>query len=196
MSERIKEMMVEIEDLKQKLKEEIEQQEKKIDYKIKNGHIEFEEEIFSKQKESMKHLLAWFSEIPFIQLLTAPVVYGMVLPALLLDLMLFIYTYVVSRVFKIRFAERRDYIVFARHYLGYLNIIEKLNCLYCSYFNGLMQYSAAIAGRTELYFCPIKHAKKIAYDHNYYDAFFTYGDGDDYPERLKKLREEVQEVSS
>ena len=196
MSERIKEMMVEIEDLKQKLKEEIEQQEKKIDYEIKNGYIRFEDEVLSKQKENMKHLLAWFGETPFIQLLSAPIVYGMVLPALLLDLMLFVYTYVVGRVFKITFVQRKDYIVFDRQYLGYLNIVEKLNCLYCAYFNGLMQYSAAIAGRTELYFCPIKHAKKIAYDHNYYDAFFTYGDGDDYPERLKKLREEVQEVSS
>jgi len=196
MSKRIKEMMVEIEDLRQKLKEEIGQQERKIDYEIKNGYVKFEEEVLSRQKENMKDLLSWFSEIPFIQLLSAPVVYGMVLPALLLDLMLFIYTYVVSRVFKITFVQRKDYIVFDRQYLGYLNIVEKLNCLYCSYFNGLMQYSAAIAGRTELYFCPIKHAKKIAYDHNYYDAFFMYGDGDEYPERLEKLREEVQKISS
>ncbi|KYJ85885.1 hypothetical protein [Sulfurovum riftiae] len=196
MSERIKEMMVEIEDLRQKLKEEIEQQEKKIDYEIKNGYIRFEDEVLSKQKENMKHLLAWFGETPFIQLLSAPIVYGMVLPALLLDLMLFVYTYVVGRVFKITFVQRKDYIVFDRQYLGYLNIVEKLNCLYCAYFNGLMQYSAAIAGRTELYFCPIKHAKKIAYDHNYYDAFFAYGDGEKYPQKLEKLREEVQEVSS
>jgi len=196
MSDRIKEMMVEMEDLRQKLKEEIGKQEKTIDYKIRNGRVRFEADVLLEQKENMKHLLAWFSEIPFIQLLTAPVIYAMLLPALLLDLMLFVYTRVVSRVFKITFVQRKDYIVFDRQYLGYLNIVEKLNCLYCSYFNGLMQYSAAVAGRTELYFCPIKHAKKIAYDHNYYDTFFTYGDGNEYPKRLEKLREEVQEISS
>jgi hypothetical protein len=196
MSDRIKEMMVEIEDLRQKLKEEIGKQEKTINYKIKNGRVRFDADVLLKQKENMKHLLAWFSEIPLIQLLTAPVIYGMVLPALLLDIMLFVYTRVVSRVFKITFVQRKDYIVFDRQYLGYLNIIEKLNCLYCSYFNGLMQYSAAVAGRTELYFCPIKHAKKIAYDHNYYDAFFEYGDGEDYPKRIKTLRKDVSKISS
>ena len=196
MSDRIKEMMVEIEDLRQKLKEEIGKQEKTINYKIKNGRVRFDADVLLKQKENMKHLLAWFSEIPLIQLLTAPVIYGMVLPALLLDIMLFVYTRVVSRVFKITFVQRKDYIVFDRQYLGYLNIVEKFNCLYCSYFNGLMQYTAAIAGRTELYFCPIKHAKKIAYDHNYYDAFFEYGDGEDYPKRIKTLRKDVSEISS
>jgi len=190
MNEQIKTIMVEIEVLKEKLKKEIENEEQKINYEIKNGYVKFEEEVFSKQKENMKQLLGWFREVPFIQLLTAPVVYAMVLPALLLDIMLLLYTYTVGKVFSISFAQRKEYIVFDRHYLGYLNIIEKINCLYCAYFNGLMQYSAAVAGRTELYFCPIRHAKKIAYQHDYYDLFLLYGEGESYQEKLIKLREE------
>jgi len=77
-----------------------------------------------------------------------------------------------------------------------LNSIEKLNCLYCSYFNGLMQYAAAIAGRTELYFCPIKHAKKVAYKHEYYDAFFRYGEEDEYQKKLEALRKEFQKETT
>jgi hypothetical protein len=51
-----------------------------------------------------------------------------------------------------------------------------------------MLYASAIAGRTEFYFCPIKHAKKVAYAHNYYKKFFAYGDEKEYQEKLKNLR--------
>lgn len=34
--------------------------------------------------------------------------------------------------------------------------MEKVNCVYCSYFNGLMSYLREIAGRTEQYWCPIR----------------------------------------
>jgi len=64
--------------------------------------------------------------------------------------------------------------------------------MYCSYFNGLMYYASAIASRTELYFCPIKHAKKVAYKHEYYDEFFEYGVGNDYQEKLKSLRKKSE----
>ena len=79
--------------------------------------------------------------------------------------------------------------LFDHHYLGYLNPIEKINCLYCSYFNGLMLYASAIAGRTELYFCPIKHAKKVVAQHEFYDSFLSYGDEEEYQKKLKELRE-------
>jgi len=193
MNGKIKEMVDEIESMKRKLGEEIAKEESHIGFEIKNGSIHFEEEMAARQKENMMHLWAWFREIPFIQLLSAPVVYMMVIPAMLLDLMLFVYRNVVSRVFKIEFAKRSDYIVFDRHYLGYLNVVEKLNCLYCAYFNGLMQYASAIAGRTEFYFCPIKHAKKIAYKHEFYDAFLPYGEGEAYQKNLNALREKREE---
>ena len=189
MNDRIKNMIADIEAMKAKLGEEIEKQEAHASYEIKNGYVHFEKEMFLKQKENMKSLWEWFAETPILNLMSSPVVYMMVFPAMLLDAMLFVYTNVVSRVFKFDFPERKAYVVFDRQYLGYLNSMEKLNCMYCAYFNGLMAYAAAIAGRTEFYFCPIKHAKKIAYKHEYYDAFLGYGDEDNYQDKLKKLRE-------
>jgi len=59
-----------------------------------------------------------------------------------------------------------------------------------------MQYASAIAGRTELYFCPIKHAKKVAYKHDYYDKFFSYGDEDKYQKKLEALRKKFQKEMS
>lgn len=190
MNNRIREIVEEIEEMKLKLAEEIAEQESHISYEIHNGYVKFEEEVLSKQKRNMQDLLSWFREVPFLYFLTAPIIYVMIIPSMLLDLILFIYQQVVFRVFKFKFIKRSDYIIFDHQYLGYLNPIEKINCLYCSYVNGLMQYASAVAGRTELYFCPIKHAKKVASEHNYYYTFLSYGEGKDYQEKLKALREE------
>jgi len=192
MNDKIKEMIEEIEAMKVKLGEEIAQQEKDISYEIQNGYVRFEKEVYNRQKENMKNLLAWFRDIPLLHLLASPLVYAMVIPAILFDIILFVYQQVIFRIFKFKFIKRSDYILFDRQYLGYLNSIEKLNCLYCSYFNGLMQYASAIAGRTELYFCPIRHAKKVAYQHDYYDEFFSYGDEDKYQEKLEEIRKQFQ----
>ena len=192
MSDRIKEIIDEIEAMKVKLVEEIAVHERHISYEIQNGYVRFEKDIFDKQKENMKNLLAWFRDIPLLHFFASPFVYGMLIPAILFDIILFIYQQVTFRIFKFKFIKRSDYIRFDRQYLGYLNTIEKLNCMYCSYFNGLMQYASAIASRTELYFCPIKHAKKVAYEHEYYKEFFTYGDEEEYQEKLKALREQFE----
>ena len=188
MSDKIKEIIAEIEAMKVKLGEEIAQQESHISYEIHNGYVEFEKNVLDKQKENMKNHLVWFREVPLLHFLAAPVIYGMVIPAILLDVIIFIYQQVVFRIFKFKLLKRSDYIVFDRHYLGYLNPVEKLNCVYCSYVNGLMQYVSAIASRTEFYFCPIKHAKKVAYDHDYYQDYLAYGDEEDYQKKLKELR--------
>ncbi|MCD6212571.1 MAG: hypothetical protein J7J02_06270, partial [Sulfurovum sp.] len=100
MSDKIKEMIDEIEALKLKLGEEIAQHEKDISYEIQNGYVRFEEEVLNKQKENMKNLLAWFRDIPLLHLLVSPLVYGMLIPAILFDIILFIYQQVVFRIFK------------------------------------------------------------------------------------------------
>ena len=189
MNDKIREIVEEIEVMKLKLAEEVAQHENHISYEIKNGYVTFEKEVLAKQKENMKNLLTWFREVPLLHFLAAPLIYAMVIPAILFDVLLFVYQQIVFRVFKFTFVRRSDYILFDHQYLGYLNPIEKLNCLYCSYFNGLMLYASAIAGRTELYFCPIKHAKKVVSQHKYYDKFLSYGDEEEYQEKLKVVRE-------
>ena len=191
MNDKIRELLEEIEEIKVKLAEEIEKQESHISYEIKDGYIKFEREVLAKQKENMKNLLIWFREVPFLHLLCSPLIYAMIIPAVLFDIILFAYQQIIFRVYKFEFIKRSDYMHFDHQYLGYLNPIEKLNCLYCSYFNGLMLYASAIAGRTELYFCPIKHAKKVVSQHKYYDRFLSYGDEEDYQKKLNELRENV-----
>jgi hypothetical protein len=192
MNHKIKELIEEIDAMKLKLAEEIDKQESHISYEIKNGYVTFEKEVLAKQRENMKNLLTWFREVPLLHLLTAPLIYTMVIPAIIFDVLLFVYQQIAFRVFKFESIKRSDYMHFDHHYLGYLNIIEKLNCFYCSYFNGLMLYASAIAGRTELFFCPIKHAKKVVSQHSYYEEFLSYGDEEEYQKKLKALRENSQ----
>jgi len=192
MNDKIREIVEEIENMKLKLEEEITEQESHINYEIHNGYVKFENEVLIKQKKNMKNLLTWFREVPFLHFLAAPIIYAMIIPSVLLDVILFIYQQIVFRIFKFKFIKRSEYIIFDHQYLGYLNPIEKLNCLYSSYVNGLMQYASAIASRTELYFCPIKHAKKVLHEHDYYNEFLSYGDEEEYSERLKALRKKSQ----
>ena len=189
MNDKIREILEEIEEMKVKLAEEIDKQESHIKYEIQDGYVRFEKEVLAKQRENMKNLLSWFREVPFLHLLSSPLIYAMIIPAVLFDIILFMYQQIIFRIYKFEFIKRSDYMLFDHHYLGYLNPIEKLNCLYCSYFNGLMLYASAIAGRTELYFCPIKHAKKVISQHAYYDEFLSYGDEEEYQKKMEELRE-------
>jgi len=192
MSEKIKKIIEEIAALEEKLKIELEEQEHHVSYEIQNGHVLFEKDILASQKEKMQKIIAYLKDVPFLHLISSPLIYFMILPAMIFDVMLFFYQQVIFRIYKFEFIKRSEYIVFDRHYLAYLNPIEKINCLYCSYFNGLMHYASEISAKTELYFCPIKHAKKVAYKHRYYKDFLIYGDENDFQEKLQQLRETMQ----
>ena len=45
-----------------------------------------------------------------------------------------------------------------------------------------------IAARTEQYWCPIKHARRVIGTHARYALFDDYGEGEGYPERLAERR--------
>jgi hypothetical protein len=61
-------------------------------------------------------------------------------------------------------------VVIDRHRLGYLNPVQKLNCVFCGYGNGVIAYAREITARTEQYWCPIKHALKVKGSHDRYRA--------------------------
>ena len=74
-----------------------------------------------------------------------------------------------------------------RHHLGYLHFIEKINCDYCGYANGLMAYGREIIARTEQYWCPIRHARRVAGSHQRYAEFLDYGDASEYGKWLEEF---------
>ena len=69
-------------------------------------------------------------------ILSSPLIYACVLPFLLLDASVAIYQFVCFPIYGIPKVRRKDYLVFDRGRLAYLNTIEKIGCIYCSYANG------------------------------------------------------------
>lgn len=63
--------------------------------------------------------------------------------------------------------------------------------MYCTYGNGLLAYATEILARTEQYFCPIKHARKLLGRHAHYAKFLTFGDATDYQAKLEQLRNDL-----
>jgi hypothetical protein len=120
-------------------------------------------------------------------LLTAPVIYACSIPFLLLDLAVALYQAVCFPVYGISKVPRQNYLVFDRGRLAYLNPIEKLGCVYCSYANGLLAYVVEVAARTEQHFCPIKHARRVIRPHSHYANFIPYGDPRAYRELIDRI---------
>jgi hypothetical protein len=126
---------------------------------------------------------------PLLNWLSAPVIYFGFVPMFLLDVFLFVYQAVCFPVYGIPKARRSDYVVLDRTDLRYLNALEKFNCFFCGYSNGLASYFREIAARTEQYWCPIKHTGRIKASHDRYPAFFENGDAESYRLGLERLRD-------
>jgi hypothetical protein len=139
-----------------------------------------------------KGLFRYIAGARLLIILTAPLIYSGFVPFLFLDLFLFLYQAIYFPVYGIPKPKRSDHLIFDRKDLRYLNMIERFNCFYCSYANGLAAYLREIAARTEQYWCPIKHARRILAAHNRYPRFFEYGDAESYRKGLERLRKEIE----
>ena len=128
--------------------------------------------------------------------LTAPVIYLGTIPFCLLDLFLAFYQGICFPIFGIPKVRRADYFVFDRGGLKYLILLERLNCMYCSYANGLCAYVTEIAARTEQHWCPIKHAIRLRAPHSRYPHFFDYGDAQRYGRQIETVRNDFVDVRS
>lgn len=156
---------------------------------LEHGRVAFEAELLRRHRELRTQLLPYVLDANPLVVLTAPLIYAGIVPFLLLDLFVSVFQAVCFPIYGIAKVKRADYLVFDRHHLAYLNALEKLNCAYCSYANGLIAYAREIAARTEQYWCPIKHARRVIGTHARYALFDDYGDGEGYQERLVKRRQ-------
>jgi hypothetical protein len=130
---------------------------------------------------------------PF-RFLTAPMLWFCILPIGFIHLSAIVFKFVCFPVFGIPFVRARDYIAMDRHRLGYLGTVAKLNCAYCGYVNGVLAYVTEIAGRTEQYWCPIKHALRLKAVHKRYAHFLDYGDAEQFRRRFERVRHDFGDV--
>lgn len=149
------------------------------------------DELFKRQKQLRTSLWNYVKGARLSVVVTAPFIYAVIFPALLLDLFVTVFQALCFPAYGIPKVKRADYIVFDRQNLAYLNILEKINCGYCSYVNGLFAYVREIGARTEKYWCPIKHVRKLIAPHAHYADFVEYGDAEAYHSQLEDLRREL-----
>ena len=192
MSQSLSDMLRAVSELQEKIDEELKQRAEQLRYEMHNRRVVFEREVIHAHREFRVHLARYLVHARFLTVLTAPVIYAMAIPFAFLDLSMMIYQFICFPAYGIPRVRRRDYIVFDRHKLAYLNALEKFNCLYCAYGNGLIAYVQEIASRTEAYWCPIKHARRPKTFAPRYAQFSDYGSAETYREDLERNRESAR----
>jgi hypothetical protein len=128
----------------------------------------------------------------FLSLLTTLLIYLQLIPLAVLDLSVTFYQWICFPVYGISHVPRRRYFVLDRHRLSYLGRLEKLNCTYCAYANGVMSYTREVSARTEAYWCSIKHRARPRDPLRLYRSFSTFGDAPGYRHGLTAQRSRLR----
>ena len=188
MNNRIHQILDQISALENELHAAIEQEGGRLRYQLEGKRVTFERTIKEAHLKVRMGVLRWFLTVRPQNFLTAPIIYGMIFPLILFDLFVTFYQATCFPIYRIAKVRRANYIVMDHQHLAYLNIIEKVDCMYCSYAVGLLGYASEITARTEQYFCPIKHARKILGANSRYKKFLSYGDADNLHDRVEEFR--------
>jgi hypothetical protein len=189
---RLDELLARVKVAQQELEQEIDrllrEKREQFRFQVRRGRIIFERQVHKLHRQQRTGIWAYLKNAPLATVLTAPVIYGMIVPLALLDLTITLYQQICFRIYRIPLVCRSDYLYIDRHYLPYLNLIEKINCVYCGYGNGLIEYAREVIGRTEKYWCPIKHARRTPDPHRHTRNFVDYGDAQAWQEKLPEIR--------
>lgn len=196
MSVRLEELLGQKRLLEKELIREARKKEAEFCYEVHEKAVHFTEAARARHKQLRLSVHRYLLDSRFLVLLTAPVIWMCLFPIALLDLIGSIYQAVCFPIYGIPRVDRREYLAFDRHHLTYLNFIEKLNCEYCAYGNGILAYFTEIAARTEQHWCPIKHAGCAKCAHSRYKKFVDFGDAEKYRRHVEEIRRSYQDIES
>ena len=196
MPSRIDDLRRHISLLERELEADVQEARDRWRYRLEAGRVRFEREARAVHARLKQRIPRFLRESRPLNVLTAPVIYSLIVPVAILDLWVTAYQRICFPAYGIARVERAAYIVFDRHHLAYLNAIEKGNCMFCSYANGVFAYAREIAGRTEQYWCPIRHATRVRATHAHYHDFVDFGDAEGYRQRLPVLRADLETPSA
>ena len=192
MQDELDRLFAQIHGLEDEIERRLAAQRAPFQYRLAKGRAVFEAEVEQMHRKLRTGMLRYLWKTPWRHIAVAPVIYAMLVPFALLDLSLTVYQWICFSAWGIAQVPRRRYVIIDRHRLAYLNVIEKLNCVYCGYGNGVIAYAREIAGRTEQYWCPIRHALQVRGAHQHYRNFVDYGDVEGYRARLAELRRKLR----
>ena len=193
MTARLEALAHEIVRLQEELDREIEKRRTTLGWRLRAGLVEFEDGLVAEHRRLRRGVGQFIGRASFATVATAPLIYSLVVPLVLIDAWASLYQSVCFRAYRIPRAPRSKYVVLDRGRLAYLNGVEAMNCVFCEYANGVIAYVREIASRTEQYWCPIKHALRVTDPHERYLGFLEYGDAEGYRARLAAFREALRE---
>lgn len=196
MNSDILEFLERIRELEARIEREAQARRQQWQADFESRKVRFESEVLAQQKRFKMGLLRYLLSAEWRSVLSVPFIYPVIVPLVLLDVFVTLYQWVCFPLYRIPRVQRSDFFVFDRTHLAYLNLLEKINCVYCSYGNGLMAYAREVVGLTEQYWCPIKHARKVLQAHPHYHGFADYGDAEHYRAELARLRADLARMSA
>ena len=188
MTAQLDELLGRLREVQAEIEVELAKRREELRFHLENRRIVFEREVLRIHRELKTRATRYLIEANPLMILSAPVIYSLIIPIALVDLWVMAYQAVCFPIYKIPKVRRRDYLVFDRHHLAYLNIIEKINCAYCSYANGAIAFVREVAARTEVYWCPIKHARRVLGAHPHYQGFADFGDAGAFRGKLTEMK--------
>lgn len=192
MASKLEDLRARIAELHDLLAAEMEDQRSQFRYRLESGRAVFDRDTRAQHRALRERLADFLRQTRLLTVLSAPFIYALIIPLVFLDLFVSIYQAVCFPVYGIPKVRRSDHIAIDHQFLAYLNLMQKLNCVYCSYANGLLSFAREIAARTEAYWCPIKHSRRTAGLHDQYADFVDYGDADGWRARLTAQRAEEE----
>ena len=190
----ISKLLEDMRGLQEQLDQFFEDAREKFRYTLEDGRVRFSREVQQLQRRYRVGSFRYLLDAVWRSLATAPLIYSMIVPLVLMDLGFTVFQHICFRAYGMPRVLRRDYRVNDRQRLAYLNTIEKVNCFYCGYGNGVVAYAREIISRTEQYWCPIHQARRVRDAHWRYAQFFAYGDAKSYQQGLKAKRQALLEA--
>jgi hypothetical protein len=124
--------------------------------------------------------------------LTAPLIYSLIFPFMLLDLFVTVYQQICFRVYGLPVVKRGEHVVIDRHDLPHMNWRDRLNCAYCDYAQGVLAYVTDVVRRTEYFWCPVKHKSNLHHQTGVYDTYLERDDTQHYRSKLWQTRQKCR----
>lgn len=192
MNPRINELLARIKELQAELEADLAARQTEFMFTLENRKVRFERIMLERHRQLRAGLFQYLRQAQLRNVVSAPIIYAMFFPLLLVDLAVTFYQHTCFRLYGIPRVRRADFMLYDRNQLAYLNLIEKINCSYCAYGNGLAAYIREIIARTEQYWCPIKHAQRVLEAHSRYERFVDYGDAEAFRREIESLRRDLK----
>ena len=119
MTEKLDDILQRIHDLQRDLDKHIDAQREKFRFQLRRGRVVFDREIKSRHRELKIRLSAYVKQARWPVVVTAPVIYSLIIPLVLLDIFVTIYQFTCFPAYGIPRVRRPDYMAIDRHHLAY-----------------------------------------------------------------------------